>query len=162
MKKLVLLVMMVVLGMSAFAQNIGVVNYQKVVSNYKGYKDAINYLEQEKSRLQGDIDKRVAEYQKLEEKVRNNKNATDEEKQNLQRELNSLNQYVETMKQILSKTEYEQMNTVKSDINVVIQEVAKEKKLDVVLDSQVVITGGIDISEIVIERLANTEKISLD
>ncbi|TDT71796.1 periplasmic chaperone for outer membrane proteins Skp [Hypnocyclicus thermotrophus] len=162
MKKIVLLVMMVLLGLSAFAQNIGVVNYQKILSNYKGYKDAVNYLEQEKSRLQSDIDKRVAEYKKLESEVNSQKKSTEEDKQKLQRELKSLNQYVDTMKQVLSKTEYEQMNTVKSDINVVIQEVAKEKKLDVVLDSQVVIIGGIDISDVVIERLANTEKISLD
>lgn len=177
MKKLLVLISVLLISLTSFA-TIGTVDSQKVAQGYSAYKDAMEFLQKEGKRLQADLDVRKNEYdseiQKYIEKydiqvseedkdvqAKLDEKLTDKEKEELRRSRSALETYFKMIQSSLSQQEAEQMNKIRTDIQVAIKEIAKQEKLDVILEKQTVVFGGLDITQKVIDFLQGAEKIEL-
>lgn len=137
-------------GLGAFAQEIGVVDLYKVMSNYSKAQEISNYLNQKK-----------AELQKFQEdgnaKIKEQK--TDLQKQSLFDTLNT--QYNKKVNEYNNDVEVKlQQLKQLQDVDVVnaVQQVAKDKNLDMIIDKSAVPFSKIEITDQVITILnANTD-----
>lgn len=149
MKKAFILIVAVVFlsGIACAANfvNIGFIDVQKVFSEYKETGKAQKELEKEEEAFKKEFEE---SQKKLEKAEKDGKKKEDiekmkkelEEKLSPQREsLLKLNQ------QLTGKLQLEILDSVKA--------VAKKVGIDLVLDKQVVITGGMDLTELVVNEL---------
>jgi Skp family chaperone for outer membrane proteins len=177
MKKLLVLISVLLISFTSFAA-IGTVDSQKVAQGYSAYKEAMEFLQKESRRLQVDLDARKQEYdteiQKYIEKYdiqtsAGDKNLqakldvkmTEKEKEELTRSKNALETYFRMIQSSLSQQEADQMNKIRTDIQVAIKEIASQEGLEVILEKQTVVYGGVDVTQKVIDFLQGAEKIEL-
>jgi outer membrane protein len=142
-----LLIAMMVIGFtsSAFADNIGFVDLEKVFGRYK---DAV--------KLQQDLQKRRESYQKMFEE-KNKK--LDEVKKKAKKE-DEIQKFIEKTEAEL-KPKQEELIKYEGDANrkmaakifEVSETVAKEYGIDVVVDKRAILAGGFDLTEFVVTRL---------
>lgn len=139
------LVFFAMVAQAASFTNIGVIDVQKVFKEYK-----------ETSKAQGDLSKEEESFKKefedsqkkLEEaeKQGKKKEEIDKLKKDLEEKLSPKREaLLKLNEQLTGKLQVEILDSVKK--------VAKKVGVDVVLDKQVVITGGMDLSEMVITEL---------
>lgn len=131
---------------AAMAQNIGMVDYEKVLTSYN---KAVSFNDDRQIR-QTEIENMKAEFLKqLREAKKNQANnpvAYEQLQKDLQEKLNSKQN--EASNWVISRAK-----TLEKEISTVIDEVAASKSLDVVVHSQVVFHGGTDITNDVISKL---------
>lgn len=162
MKKILVAIGSLVVAANIFAAGIGYIDTQIVIQKYPETAKTQTYLENKKIELQRTLDeakKRIEE--KDAEIEKKGDKATEKEKKDLENEKENFKAKYEDMQQVLDQAQYTMYEKLKSDINLAIKEVAKEKKMDIVLDKQVVYYGGVDITDDVAKFLTGVEKIDL-
>jgi len=149
MKKLVaLLVVALFLGVvvgSAFAENIGFIDVAKVFKEYKATAKAEEDLKKERDSYEKEF---KDAQEKLDKAEKDNKSK--EEMDTLKKDLET--RLEPKRKSLLSLNE---QLTTKLQLDIVgsVKAVAKKVGIDVVLDKQAIITGGVDLTEMVINDL---------
>lgn len=131
------------IGANAFAQSIGVLNYKNVLMSYNYAKETIKTLDNKETELQQYMLDKEKQYKNLTSPV---ERKSFEEK--VQREYKAK---VESLSKIRMQKEEEIYNNIMN----VAKRVATQKKIDVVIDSSVILTGGTDITNDVISGLNN-------
>ncbi len=143
--KIMALLLALTVGMPAFAETIGMVNYRELVSNYSKAKAAMSELEDKSREIQRYLLDKENEYTKLDSAV---------QKKNFETQTaNALKQ-----KQTdFEKTKIKKETEIDAAINAAIKRVAMENKIDTVVDSRTVLYGGIDITDKVLKVLNLTK-----
>ena len=131
------------IGTNAFAQNIGVLNYKNVLMNYGYAKETIKTIDNKETELQQYMLDKEKQYKNLASPV---ERKSFEDK--VQREYKS-------KVDALSKMRMQKEEEIYNNIMTVAKRVATQKKIDVVIDSSVILTGGTDITNEVISGLNN-------
>ncbi len=129
------------MGAGAFADTIGVLNYKNVLMNYNYAKETIKMLDNKETELQQYMLDKEKQYKNLANPV---ERKSFEEK--VQREYKS-------KIDALSKMRIQKEEEIFNNIMTVAKRIATQKKLDVVVDSSVIITGGTDITNEVVSGL---------
>lgn len=149
MKKFIvgLIAVALLAGVSGAANytNIGYIDVQKVFKEYK-----------ETTKAQGELSKQEESFKKeFEESQKKLEKAEKENKS--QEELEKMRKELETnlapKRENLLRLNEQLTGKLQLDIIEAVKKVAKKVGVDIVLDKQVVITGGMDISEMVVTEL---------
>lgn len=135
------------LAQAASFTNIGVIDVQKVFKEFKETSKAQTELAKQEASFKKEFEE---SQKKLEaaEKEGKSKDELDKMKKELEQKLSpKRDSLLQLNEQLTSKLQLEILDSVKK--------VAKKVGVEVVLDKQVVITGGMDLSEMVITELNN-------
>ena len=136
----------VVLGLGALsttanAQTIGYVNYKTVESNYEYAKSAYKEIDTKYLELQQYLMDKEKQYKNIDSPI-NKKNFEDQ----VQKDFKLKNDEFDKLK-------LKRAQEVESNILQATKAVAADKKIDIVLDYTVIFTGGVDLSQDVINYL---------
>ena len=123
------------------AETIGYVNYKTVESNYEFAKQAYKEIDTKYLELQQYLMDKEKQYKNIESPI-NKKNFEDQ----VQKDFKLKNDEFDKLK-------LKRAQEVENNILQATKAVAADKKIDVVLDYRVIFTGGIDISQDVINYL---------
>ena len=139
------LLVMIMLVSSLSASAIGYIEVERVFKNYK-----------ETDKVQKEFMKKEKNYNKvLSDKQQDLREARIEGKS--EKEIEKLTKKIEKeltpQKEDLEKLFQQNMMEIRADIVKATEVVARDLGVDVVVDKQVVITGGVDLSDLVIEKL---------
>lgn len=126
---------------NAFSQTIGVLDYKAVLSNYNYAKETIKMLDSKDTEMQ--------QYMLDKEKQFKNINSPVERKNFEERVQREYKSKIEALTKLKIQKEEEIYNNV---LNAT-RKIATQKKIDIVVDSSVIITGGINITNDVITGL---------
>ena len=146
------------LATSAFAvtaKDIGVVDTQKVIESsslsdlYKSANDEMKALEDNIKKEMLDKSKKLEDAKKTNLSADKLKEMEDQFKKDLETKRNEGQVLYQKKQAELEETQ----KKVKSDIDEAIKKVADEKKLGVVFDKQVVLFGGVDVTEDVMKKI---------
>ena len=134
---------------TAFAETIGYIDVQKVFNSYNATKTAQAQISKKEEAYKKEFDK----YQKIIEAAKKANKP--------QKEIDALvAQYekkLEPLKEELVNLNNALTAKLQNDIVAVVKIVAKELGLDMVIDKQAVIIGGMDLSGMVINKLNKTK-----
>lgn len=132
-------------GAGASAASLGFVDAQKVFQSYKAAQEAQSRFRHEAQAYQDEL---ADDQRKLEEARRANKSPEEISKmqKKFEEDLKPKKTRVEGLDRELS-------GKIKKQIEVVIAEVAKAKGVPTVVDKQVVLYGGIDLTDEVVRKL---------
>lgn len=128
---------------NAFSQTIGVLDYKTVLMNYNYAKETIKMLDNK--------DTEIEQY-KLDKSKQYNNISSPVEKKNF--EERTQREYVAKV-DALTKLKIQKEEEIYKNVLAVTKKIATAKKIDVVVDSSVIITGGIDITNEVVAGLNN-------
>ena len=136
----------VVLGLGALsttanAPTIGYVNYKTVESNYEYAKSAYKEIDTKYLELQQYLMDKEKQYKNIDSPI-NKKNFEDQ----VQKDFKLKNDEFDKLK-------LKRAQEVESNILQATKAVAADKKIDIVLDYRVIFTGGVDLSQDVINYL---------
>ena len=131
------------IGANAFAQTVGVVNYAQVMSSYNYAKEVGKTLDNKTTELQQYMLDKEKQYKNINSPVER-KNFEDK----VQREYKAK---VDAVQKLRVQKEEEIYNNIQA----VIKRVATQKKIDVVVESSVILMGGVDITKEVVTGLNN-------
>ncbi|MBX7246620.1 MAG: OmpH family outer membrane protein [Candidatus Sumerlaeaceae bacterium] len=149
---------------AAAETRVGYVDVDKVVSKSKKITNILSGLEDQVRGFQGEMQKKIDTVKGLDADIKRGEGvlSADEiskkkkEKARLENEIDDLNLKAQKAMREADSTKYEPLM---KEILFTIQDVAKEKKLDIVLRGEAVLYGStaVDISNDVIERLAQKD-----
>ncbi|MFH1826477.1 MAG: OmpH family outer membrane protein [bacterium] len=144
-KLLVVMVLLSVLAGLAMAESIGFIDVQKVFSQYKKTENAQAELGKKEEAFKKEFED---SQKKLEKAEKDGKGVEDLEKmrKELEEKLNPKREELLRLNQQLT-TELQQ------EIMTAVEKVAKKVGIDLVLDKQVIITGGMDLTDMVTNEL---------
>lgn len=129
------------LGSSAIAGGVGYIDYQKVQESYPLAQQAIKEVDSKATELQQYMLDKEKQYKALDTPLK---------KQNFEdataRELN-------TKQEALYRLKSDKEELVFNKIQAAAKQVLVEQKLDAVLDFRIVFVGGVDITDLVIQKL---------
>lgn len=150
MKRLVMAVvivlsMMFVANIALAENSIGYVDLQKVFNTYDKTKAAQADIKEKERKLQRELETKQEEI----EKARENK-ASDE---SIKKMIEEFEKDLEPKRAELLELREKLTVEIQNDIIEATKASAKELGIDVVLDKQVFITGGIDLTNLVVEKL---------
>ena len=126
---------------NAFSQTIGVLDYKTVLMNYNYAKETIRMLDNKDSELQQYMLDKEKQFKNITSPV---ERKSFEEK--VQREYKS-------KIDALSKLKIQKEEEIYNNVLNVAKRIATQKKIDVIIDSSVIINGGIDITNEVVSGL---------
>lgn len=126
---------------SANAQTIGYVNYKTVEQNYEYAKSAYKEIDTKYLELQQFLMDKEKQYKNIDSPI-NKKNFEDQ----VQKDFKAKNDE-------FTKLKLKRAQEVENNILQATKAVAADKKIDVVLDYRVIFTGGVDLSQDVINYL---------
>lgn len=145
MKNLKLMALLMVAGLTlsanqAFAE-IGYIDYQKVLDNYPAAQQAIKEIDAKNLELQQFMVDKERQYKNL---------STPVQKQNFESQTKSeLNSKTEALYRLQTGKEEQIMNQVQAAARAIMV----AQKLDAVVSDQVIFVGGVDITDLVIQKL---------
>jgi outer membrane protein len=151
----------VLLLSEAFAGNIVYVDLASVFDEYQKTKDYDVNLEQAQKEKQGEIDKKVEAIKGMQDKL---DLLADNEKKSKQEEIDKLTQELQEFQRTaeidLREQRNEKLKEVLQDIQVVVDELAKQNKYDYILNDRVLLYGSesLDISKEVLKKLSENYK----
>ncbi len=128
-------------NVSADAQTIGYVNYKNVESNYEYAKSAYKEIDTKYLELQQFLMDKEKQYKNIDSPI-NKKNFEEQ----VQKDFKAKSEAFDKLK--LKKAQEVETNILEAT-----KAVAADKKIDVVLDYRVIFTGGVDLSQDVINYL---------
>ena len=126
---------------NAFSQTIGVLDYKTVLMNYNYAKETIKMLDSKDTEMQ--------QYMLDKEKQFKNLTSPVEQKSFEERVQREYKAKVDA----LTKLKIQKEEEIYKNVLAATKKVATAKKIDVVVDSSVIITGGIDITSEVVSGL---------
>ena len=141
MKKIILILILLTITAPVFAGGVGYINYDKVIQNYQFAKSTLREIETKSNEIQQYLLSKEKEFAQIESAVQKKK-FEETVRIELKAKENAFNAFRE-------KREEE----VYSRIHAVSEKIRLEKGLDVVLDSRSVFSGGVDITDIMIQKL---------
>jgi len=143
MKNLLIILFLQIITLPILAGGIGYIDYDKIVDNYKFANITKQELNMKAEELDNYLKQKNEEFKLLESPVQKNKFETEMQQEVMKRET-AFNDFVKKREEV-----------VKQKILSSIEQVRKEQGLDAVIDSDSVYSGGIDITDIVIQKLNN-------
>ena len=145
MKRFITIITLLFLSVPTFSDTFGIVNMEVVLTSAKLVKDFQSNIKDK----QESYDKLLEKHQKRINKAKND-NKSDEEMEELITEIEEL---LLPKRQELAQLEMGFQQNLLLSIQRVSKEVAKEIGVDVVVDNRVVFYGGIDMTDLVLDRL---------
>ena len=141
MKKYLILLSLLILTSPCFAGGVGYINYEKVAANYTYAKNSMVEIETRARELENFLRNKEIEFNKLETPLQKKKfqEATQAE---LKAKEDAFNKFREKREE-----------DVYNRIHGVAEKIRLEKELDVLLDARGVFSGGVDITDALIQKL---------
>lgn len=136
---------MAIMAYSVNAATIGYIDVQKVFSSYGKTKIMQEQLKKKEQIIKDDIAKKQKQF----EKEKSN-NVSDGD---LRKLAEKYEKELEPKKAELMEFQNKTMQEIQNDIVKATEVIVKSMGIEIVLDKQIIITGGIDISEKVLEQL---------
>ena len=141
MKKLLLIIALSLFATPCFAAGVGYINYEKVASEYQFAKASIREIETKGQEINNYLKRKEAEFNKLE---------TPLQKQKFQETVQA---ELKTKEKAFNDFRIKKEDEVYKRIYAVAEKIGLEKGLDVLIDAKGVFSGGVDISDALIQRL---------
>ena len=141
MKNLILLLILLLLASPCFAGGVGYINYEKVAANYTFAKNTMREIESRGREIEAFLRAKEAEFNKLETPLQKKKF-----QESVQVELKAKENAFNTFREKKEEDVYNRIHAVAEKIRL-------EKQLDVLLDARGVFSGGVDITDTLIQRL---------
>lgn len=153
MKKLILIAS-VLLATSAFAEKIGVVDTQRVVSQFSVTKAAQKDLEGQVKRLENEAKTREVTLQKefVALQAKGDK-LTDAEKKAFEKKAEAFDNFLNSSQQKLNEQQIQKLKSIETVYNKAIQKIATEGKFDYILEADAVKIGGEDVTDRVLKAM---------
>ena len=140
-KKISAIFVMILICLPVFAGGIGYIDYEKIIDNYNLAKTTRQELDTKAKELHDYLTQKEEEFNQLESPVQKSKFEMQMQEEVMKRE-SAFNDFVKKREE-----------TVKQRIKTVVEQVQNEKGLDAVLSEESVYSGGVDITEDVIQQL---------
>lgn len=141
MKKFLILITALILSTPSFAAGVGYINYEKVAAEYQYAKSSMREIETKGREIEQYLKAKEAEFNKLE---------TPLQKQKFQEMVQA---ELKTKENAFNDFRNKREEEVYRRIYAVAEKIRLEKGLDVLIDARGVFSGGIDISDVLIQRL---------
>ena len=141
MKKLLYLLCLLLITPPCFAGGVGYINYEKVAANYSFARNTMMEIQAKGREIETFLRIKEGEFNKLETPLQKKKF-----QENVQAELKAKENAFNAFRE---KREEE----VYSRIHAVAEKIRLEKQFDVLLDARGVFSGGVDITDLLIQRL---------
>lgn len=141
MKKLLILLFLLTFISPCFAAGVGYINYEKVASEYQFAKASMREIETKGREIEQYLKAKEAEFAKLE---------TPLQKQKFQETVQA---ELKTKERAFNDFRNKREDEVYKRIHAVAEKIRLEKELDVLIDARGVFSGGVDISDILIQKL---------
>lgn len=156
MKKLVLIAMISAISTSALALEIGVVNSQELFLKYSKTKLIDESLQKQGAALDNELKQKQVELKKLEVELNSKGDAvTDKDKKVYNDKMKMLEKFINDSRDKMLAERDTKLSEVEATMNKAISKIAKNKKVDYVLEAGAVRFGGKNLTE---EVLAEMEK----
>lgn len=140
MKKLVAILMLLI-SLPAYSAGVGYINYEKVASEYQYAKASLREIETKGREIENYLKAKEIEFNKLE---------TPLQKQKFQETVQA---ELKTKENAFNDFRAKREELIYQRIYAVAEKIRLEKGLDVLIDARGVFSGGIDISDLLIQRL---------
>ena len=141
MKKILLILSLIFFSTPCFSAGVGYINYEKVASEYQFAKASLREIETKGREIETYLKTKEAEFNKLE---------TPLQKQKFQETVQA---ELKTKEKAFNDFRNKREEEVYNRIHAVAEKIRLEKGLDVLIDARGVFSGGIDISDILIQKL---------
>lgn len=141
MKKIITLIFLLTLSLPSSAGGVGYINYEKVIQNYQYAKTTLTQIETKNNEIKQYLMMKESEFNKLESAVQKQKFET-----TVQAEL-------KTKEQAFNDFRERKEEEVYNRIHAVTEKIRLEKGLDAIIDSRSVFSGGVDITDDLIQKL---------
>ena len=141
MKKYLLILSLLLITSPCFAGGIGYINYQKVVDNYTFAQTSMREIENKENEVRQYLKTKENEFSKLETPI---------QKKKFQETVNA---ELQAKEKAFNEFRDKREEQVYSRIHAVAEKIRLEKGLDALLDQRGVFSGGIDITDILIQKL---------
>lgn len=141
MKKILYILCLLLITAPCFAGGVGYINYEKVAANYSFARNTMMEIQAKGREIETFLRTKEAEFNKLETPLQKKK-FQESVQAELKAKENAFNAFRE-------KREEE----VYSRIHAVAEKIRLEKQFDVLLDARGVFSGGVDITDLLIQRL---------
>ena len=141
MKKILIVFSLLLFSLPSFAGGVGYINYQKVVDNYIFAKNSLREIEARGNEIQQYLRAKEVEFSKLETPI---------QKKKFQETVNT---ELQAKEKVFNDFREKREEEVYSRIHAVAEKIRLEKGLDVLLDQRGVFSGGIDITDALIQKL---------
>lgn len=141
MKKLLAILCLVFLSAPSFAAGVGYINYEKVAAEYQFAKASMREIETKGREIENYLKAKEAEFNKLE---------TPLQKQKFQETVQA---ELKTKEQAFNDFRMRREEQVYQRIHGVAEKIRLEKGLDILLDARGVFSGGVDITNDLIQKL---------
>ncbi len=141
MKKLLYLLCLLLITTPCFAGGVGYINYEKVAANYSFARNTMMEIQAKGREIDTFLRTKETEFNKLETPLQKKK-FQESVQAELKAKENAFNAFRE-------KREEEVYNR----IHAVAEKIRLEKQFDVLLDARGVFSGGVDITDLLIQRL---------
>ena len=141
MKKILLLLGILIITSPCFAGGVGYINYEKVAANYTFAKTSMKEIEVKGREIEQYLRAKETEFAKLETPLQKQKF-----QESVQAEMKVKENTFNTFREKKEEEVYQRIHAVAEKIRL-------EKQLDILLDARGVFSGGIDITDQLIQRL---------
>ena len=141
MKKIFTLLFLLIFSAPCFSAGVGYINYEKVASEYQFAKASMREIETKGLEIEQYLKNKEAEFAKLE---------TPLQKQKFQETVQA---ELRTKERAFNDFRNKREDEVYNRIHAVAEKIRLEKELDVLIDARSVFSGGIDITEALIQKL---------
>lgn len=141
MKKYLIILSLLLLTSPCFASGVGYINYEKVASEYQFAKSSMREVETKGREIEQYLKAKEIEFNKLE---------TPLQKQKFQE---SVQAELKTKESAFNDFRNKREEEVYRRIYAVAEKIRLEKGLDVLIDARGVFSGGVDISDVLIQKL---------
>lgn len=141
MKKYLILLGLFLFTLPSFAGGVGYINYEKVVDNYNFAKTSMHEIQVKEREVAEYLKKKEEEFNKLETPIQRKK-FEENVRAELQVKENAFNEFRNSREE-----------QVYSRIHAVAEKIRLEKGLDILIDARGVFSGGVDITDALIQKL---------
>lgn len=141
MKKIFTLLFLLIFSAPCFSAGVGYINYEKVASEYQFAKASMREIETKGREIEQYLKNKEAEFAKLE---------TPLQKQKFQETVQA---ELRTKERAFNDFRNKREDEVYNRIHAVAEKIRLEKELDVLIDARSVFSGGIDITDALIQKL---------
>ena len=146
MKKLsFVLILLFFTTCKCLASGIGYINYEKIIENYPYAKTALQDIENKNEEIQNFIIEKEKEFAKLETAV---------QKKKFQ---DSVNVELKSREKAFNDFRAKKEDDVYNRIHAISEKIRLEKNLDAVIDARSIFSGGIDLTDIIIQKLSQPQ-----